>query len=65
MRTVTSAILAVIAAATVAACGGSTSASGSGGLTWTCAMDTYGHVTVVFTNHTGSDIQVDTAPRSG
>ncbi len=23
-------------------------------------MDPYGHVTVMFTNHTGSDIQVDT-----
>jgi hypothetical protein len=58
VRTALGVILAVTAA-TVTACGGATSASGSSGLTWTCGMDPYGHVTVVFTNHTSSDIEVD------
>jgi hypothetical protein len=39
---------------------GSNSANGSGGLTWTCTTDGYGNVTVVFTSHASSDIEVYT-----
>jgi hypothetical protein len=59
-----SALIGIIVAISLATTHNSPSAgnaaatsTGSGELTWTCAMD-YGKVTLVFTDHTGSDIEV-------
>jgi hypothetical protein len=51
-------IVAAMLAASAVLAGCSSSAGASGGLTSTCTVDDYAHLTVVFTNHTGSDIEV-------
>lgn len=48
-------IALIVLVLALAACGSSSSGSG---LTSTCTTNDYAQVTVVFTNHTGSDIEI-------